>query len=319
MKNINKSRLNLSLLLLIFSCDVAFACQTVVQFPGAEVGYIEKVGKHCLTFDIVSPRRFDIHAGEYKKSGDALLSISFRKNAMNRPRLETDFFEVDLQGHVLEQKTDNLRGIVAKGGIRRIRLLNGRVLVPGGKTALAVSLANDDGDLTLPGRPSYASRESVSSTQYEDIAAADTLDGKPPEYRKTENIVDNLNIKSGWRGVLMGGAGNILRNSTIEVDGHTAIYMFGPGTIIENNTIIVRGEGELKPFDAAIKLRDAHGALVRNNKIIFKSGWLSKAAAAINLLDSTEVKIEENTVENFDFLVRGNGEVEYKELRNIMK
>nr|WP_255407841.1 right-handed parallel beta-helix repeat-containing protein [Collimonas sp. PA-H2] len=132
-------------------------------------------------------------------------------------------------------------------------------------------------------------------------------------------MVEHMTIHAGWRGVVMGGGGNVLRDSTIDVDGHTAVYMYGPGSIIENNTIIIHRNGDAKPFDAAIKLRDAHGAVVRNNRIIYKGGWLGKAPAAVNLLDSTDVLIEGNTVENFDKLVRINGDSKYAEKDNSLK
>ncbi|WP_369827846.1 right-handed parallel beta-helix repeat-containing protein [Collimonas sp. PA-H2] len=161
--------------------------------------------------------------------------------------------------------------------------------------------------------------KSVSHAEYEDLPASESLDKKAPGYQPTGNLVEHMTIHAGWRGVVMGGGGNVLRDSTIDVDGHTAVYMYGPGSIIENNTIIIHRNGDAKPFDAAIKLRDAHGAVVRNNRIIYKGGWLGKAPAAVNLLDSTDVLIEGNTVENFDKLVRINGDSKYAEKDNSLK
>ena len=154
----------------------------------------------------------------------------------------------------------------------------------------------------------------------EDISWRDSIEKKPLVYHYDRSLVEAMTIRAGWRGVEMRGGGNVIRNSTIEVDGHTAIVLMGPETVIENNTIIVHGKGDAKPFDAAIKLRDAKGAIVRNNRIVYKGLWpFGKAPAAINLLDSTDVTIEGNTVERFEKLVRSNGETQFVDNGNVFK
>ena len=143
-------------------------------------------------------------------------------------------------------------------------------------------------------------------------------------------MVEKLNIQAGYRGIVLGGGNNIIRNSTIEVDAHTAIYMYGPNPIIENNTIIIHGKGKTNPnfkedgikiLDGAIKLRDAKGGIIRNNRIIYKGGFLGfgKAPVAINLLDSKDVLIENNTIEGFKALVRQNGDTSITENSNTLK
>ena len=143
-------------------------------------------------------------------------------------------------------------------------------------------------------------------------------------------MVEKLNIQAGYRGIVLGGGNNIIRNSTIEVDAHTAIYMYGPNPIIENNTIIIHGKGKTNPnfkedgikiLDGAIKLRDAKGGIIRNNRIIYKGGFLGfgKAPVAINLLDSKDVLIENNTIEGFKALVRQNGDTTFIDKKNAIK
>jgi hypothetical protein len=123
-------------------------------------------------------------------------------------------------------------------------------------------------------------------------------------------LLSRLNIRAGGRGVIRSGAGNTIRDSTIEVDGATAIFLHGRNSIIENNTIIVHARAA-GPNDAVIKLRDADGAMIRNNRIIYKGD--SRTATAINLLDSRNVTIKDNIVEGIDNLVRQTGKTSVRE------
>lgn len=82
-----------------------------------------------------------------------------------------------------------------------------------------------------------------------------------------------------------------------------------------------RKKWNLIPQDGAIKLRDAKGGIIRNNKIIYTGGFFNwgKAPVAINLLDSKDVLIEGNTIEGFDKIVRENGDTSYMEKNNTIK
>jgi hypothetical protein len=94
----------------------------------------------------------------------------------------------------------------------------------------------------------------------------------------------------------MKGAGNIIRNSTIEVeDGHAAIYLFGPNNLIENNIIIFKGKAAVESA-AAIKLHQADGTIIRNNDIIIESSVGDEPKAAISLIDSKNVIAEGNRI-----------------------
>ncbi|MFZ6863882.1 right-handed parallel beta-helix repeat-containing protein [Undibacterium sp. Ji67W] len=290
--------------------------------------YIQSSGSYCLNFDLVQQQVFDIHSMNYRRPSEALLEISDSKPSSHKLSnkaifsdnpMEENIFDIDMKNHILKSDIEDSTGLRSLGGIRHVFVRNGSIIVPGAKEATAVSLENGDGEIRVTSLPSYANIRRVGYPDYEDLPASETLDKKAPTYQATNNLVDKMAIKAGWRGVIMGGAGNIIRNSTIDVDGHTAIYMYGPGSIIENNTIIIHGQGEAKAYDAAIKLRDADGAVVRNNKIIYKGFWFGKAPAAINLLDSSDVNISENIVENFKQLVRSNGESHFTESGNVIK
>ncbi|MET0961638.1 MAG: right-handed parallel beta-helix repeat-containing protein, partial [Noviherbaspirillum sp.] len=61
----------------------------------------------------------------------------------------------------------------------------------------------------------------------------------------------------------------------------------------------------LPTLPAIIKLRDADGAVIRNNRFIVRASfpWGRKAEAAINLLESKNVLIENNQLEDVKALV----------------
>ena len=96
-----------------------------------------------------------------------------------------------------------------------------------------------------------------------------------------------------------------MRNNIIEVESATAAYLYGPGSVIEGNTFIVhQTKGEPAATLAILKLRDADGAVIRNNRFIVKGAFTGKADFAINLLESKNVVIEGNTIEGAKALVR---------------
>jgi nitrous oxidase accessory protein NosD len=132
-----------------------------------------------------------------------------------------------------------------------------------------------------------------------------------------------MTIHAGGRAIIIAGAGNTIRNSVLEVDGDTSVLSYGPDTIIEGNTFIIHldkknPKGELP---AALKLRHANRAIVRNNKFIVKKGLFNSSTAefAINLSDSKDVLIEGNTIEGFDKLVRKNGDTNFIDQNNVLK
>jgi hypothetical protein len=322
MLNIKKAFVFLSFFFL--SCDsIASDCRVVgnVKRDSMSTIYVDDVGKYCLLADVVQKSVFDIHSGSFKSlEGTPLLIIAYRNSPGSRGENPVGTsFDVDLQGHILKANVNDLTGVAAELGARRIAIRGGRVSVPGESAAIGISLQNDDGSIMVKGEYSNLKRVSGGNPIYEDIPLAELIYGDRPSYRPADNIVTEMNIYSGWRGVVMGGAGNILRNSTIEVGGHTAIYMYGPNAVIENNTIIINGNGERKKFDAAIKLRGAEGAIIRNNRIIYNGIWPRKAPAAINLLDSNAVRIEGNTFIGFDSIVRGNGATKCVENGNVFE
>lgn len=329
--------------------SLAQDCKPIYQLEkhASRTGYINTTGKYCLTHDIIQPRVLDIHAGSYKSfAAEALVIIDYPNEyfdkaigtwVSNPPLPENSSFEINLQRHLLKGDAENMVGVRASAQTPRVKIQNGVIDVPGIRSPnygiwfehvfkvntkwprRRDNFGNDRG----PGNAleTVYLEEDASPTEILKQLSWPIADPSLPllQYISTNHAVEHMTIHAGWRGIVMGGGGNVLRNSTIEVDGHTAVYMYGPGSIIENNTIIIHGKGDAKPFDAPIKLRDAHGAIVRNNRIVYKRTWLGKEPAAINLLDSTDVRIEGNTVEHFADLVRVNGESSYAEKDTVMK
>jgi len=162
----------------------------------------------------------------------------------------------------------------------------------------------------------------------EDLSYLNSIDKIPPKYLDGNIMLENMTIHASYRGVVLADNHNVIRNSVIEVDDSTAIYMMGNFPIIENNTIIIHSKKNnnkefQKKWDmeikgGAIKLRDAKGGIIRNNKIIYKGGFFSwgKAPVAINLLDSKDVLIENNTIIGFEKLVRENGDTSFTSKNN---
>lgn len=303
--------------LLMFLSHQAYAddCQLISakdQFQGIKSVYIDKSGRYCLAESITAKPIFNLHEGRYMK--DSILHIKV-PNVM-----------LDLRGYTLKSSADFAVGVRKLTSIKNGIIKAGIVGIEGGAERYAgikrqVFIAKDFpmGDAC-----------DITYAECEDVSYLESIDKQPPKYTNKNVEIDNLKVGAKFRGIVLGGGNNTIRNSTIEVDGHTAIFNYGPNPIIENNTIIINGKGRtnLRTSDdavelmkGAIKLRDAQGGIIRNNRIIYKGGFLGfgKAPVAINLLDSKDVLIEGNTIEGFDKLVRENGDTSYTESNNTIK
>jgi hypothetical protein len=118
----------------------------------------------------------------------------------------------------------------------------------------------------------------------------------PPDRKNYPNrqiTLENLTIKSPDYGVVIMGAGTVIRNCTIETDSSVGIWSFGAGAVIENNKITVRRDERLAreflPTDAAIVLQDGHDSVVRGNTMNLQADGVG-----ISLVSSSNVKITDN-------------------------
>jgi Right handed beta helix region len=116
-------------------------------------------------------------------------------------------------------------------------------------------------------------------------------DRKSYPYRQI--TLENLKIKSPDYGVVVMGAGTVIRNCTIETDSAVGIWSFGAGAVIENNKITVRRDERLArrflPTDAAIVLQDGHDSVVRGNVMDLEADGVG-----ISLVSSSNVKMSDN-------------------------
>ena len=255
--------------------------------------------------------------------------------------LDTNHVDFDLRGHLISGAPyDDAVGaaLIAGASVSQsdlktysdLRIHNGRIQTPGlhgagvfwalGKyppSKLPEYLAPED----LP--PMLQSKYNLDSERY---TFSKPWDYTPP----TRYTAENLQITSGGRGIIMSGADNVVRNNVIEVDGKVAVYLYGPRPVVEGNTFIVRMDPrDNATLPAVLKLRDAEGAIIRNNRFIIQNSgqgemtmpWANRpqSEAAINLLNSPNVLIENNTVEGTRELVRKDAASTTVEQGNTLK
>lgn len=285
-------------------CSMAQNCQTIDTHE--TTGWVLPSGKYCLNVDIKQPELFDSHSMRFKTfSGAGLLSIINGEGEVAQHSARSTRLEIDLRNHRLEARPQNMVGVRDNVQSERVYLHNGTIIVPGTEEP------NVGIDLQSLQSPRTAYARSTCAQSDSSCGGGSVSAGRAPSYRQTEHVVEKVDVRAGWLGIQMAGIGNTIRDSVIEVDSRGAIALFGPGGKIENNTIIVRGKGNTTPDDGAIVLWDGNGAVIRNNRFIFK-GWFKKAPPAIRLIDSTGVQLEGNTFEGFDVQVEQVGKSSYR-------
>jgi hypothetical protein len=295
------------------------------QIGKTKVIHIEKPGSYCLeeSFGIKEFKEFDIHAGSFKYQSPTIIGI----HASN--------VNLDLMRNQLTSQSsrDYAQGVsISKQN--NILIGNGYLKSAAPKSIGIIHNPSGSSYISIPSDKKYLDYKTtldVDHPQGQDVSYLDSIDKLPPKYQDANITIDNMHIFATYRGVQLADNHNTIRNSTIEVDDNTAIYLMGQYPVIENNTIIIHsnknGDTEtqkkynIQIKDGAIKLRDAQGGIIRNNRIIYKGGFLGFGIApvAINLLDSKDVLIEGNTIEGFDKLVRENGDTSFTENNNIIK
>jgi len=297
-------------------------------------------GKQCLVQDLVQRNVTALDNGENVGSpshnGVTGIVSFFRANNL----------DMDLQGHLVTGKpfkntvgvqadTPSQRGGEEKSG-PNLRVHNGTIQTPGPfstgvfmgdlKIGELINGRTVEDRVAQDGSGQYdGDLEPLSDNRVWNPATKATYYTRGTYTIPTHFTAEDLHIESGGRGIVMVGTDNVIRNNVIEVDGKVAVYSYGPRPIIEGNTFIVY----LDPRDTAtlpamLKLRDADGAIIRNNRFIVKRGRFTglspdKAEAAINLLTSKDVLIENNTVEDTRQLVRKDDASSLVERGNTLK
>lgn len=197
--------------------------------------------------------------------------------------------ELDLGGHTLSSS----RGI---SGVEALRMRsNQRLVIRNG------SISVDDADGNRSG-PAVIAPESPIANVHILVDYAPV----PSTFDHVEFLLENLHLKVGGIGVLLMGDGITIRHCTIEVEGENAIVVYGPHAVIEDNRIVYRYNnanptivtatyaptpGHYPQVPAAIYLRAAAGAVVRNNTIEVAG---PVAATGVALVDSPDARLEGN-------------------------
>ena len=266
----------------------------------------EGPGRHCVVHDFVQRKVRDLidwsERGSPIGSGGqgAILSFFLSSNS-----------DLDLRKHLVSGKPfENTRGIgITTDGemLDHLRVHNGRIETPG-PLGLGIDMA-----------PYTLARDRIKElTEDLPITKNNGWNSETKEFNQipwdytpaTFYTAENLQIQSGGRAIVMAGSDNIVRNNTIEVDGRTAVYMYGPRSLVEGNTFIVHMDPRDKAsLPAILKLRDADGSIIRNNRFIVKyrrgvQKQETEPQAGINLLESRNVMIEGNVFELVDLPVR---------------
>lgn len=278
-------------------------------YTGGTRGGVFPTGKYCLTTDLEQRPNFDIHSMSMKTfRGAAMLSIGRPPVGTEADLAQEMGLDIHLLGHKLEATAKDMIGIKANVETARTHIHDGTIIVPGSvEPNVGIGLHT----LQSP-RATYARLNCGQKDIACGSATTSQVSDKAPPYTETHNVISKVKIQAGWLGVQLVGIGNSLRNSVIEVDSRNGIAFFGPSGIIENNTIIVRGQGTVSSTDGALTLWDGNGAIVRNNRFIFK-GWFRKAPPAIRLIDSGNVQLEGNTFEGFSQVIALTGKSSYSE------
>ena len=272
-------------------------------------GHVIPSAKHCLNENLRQTKEFDIHAMRFLSyGGKPLLSIfcAYGETCTRAPG--APMIDIDLRERRLKADVDDMVGVKDWVASERIFLHDGTVIVPGTRAA---NVGVDLQSMTSAYK-TYARLDCRQSRADCGNGQVASISREAPPYEATRHIVQRIRIRAGWLGVQMVGIGNALRNSVIEVDSRHAVALFGFGSIIENNTTIVHGEGTPAADDGAIALWDGNGAVIRNNRFIYK-GRAKHAPPAIRLIDSAGVILEGNTFEGFGQAVAQTGISSYSD------
>lgn len=223
--NFVRLRLLLSFSLMVNMVSVAHASECAVlnikhQFDNRGTITVDEPGNYCLMMDLKTKPRFDLHAWSDQED-TPILNI----RAAN--------VEVNFKNYILRSSAKYAVKVARLSVLKDGIIKNGIVGVRG------------DGYASIK-KQVYIAKDFPMGTvcritypECEDASYLESIDKQPPTYKAKNVTIDNVKVEAKFRGIVLGGGNNIIRNSTIEVDGHTAIFNFGPNPIIENNTIII--------------------------------------------------------------------------------
>lgn len=277
------------------------ACQMLA--PGRNHGVvIDGGGSYCLQNDVLIDDTSPFLSHGRDRPGEAV-------------EIAGNDITLDLKGHLL--KSGNITyGVVIGGRVepapRRVAVRNGAIHSE--RSAISSGLGNmavlsDMGDPLANVSTSGKSPEKLKewAADFQRLHESTFLQqiGLRPSsaagYSQRDIRLENLRIlarslpKDGLGAggaIFVQGKGTLIRDCVIETDAGTAVWIFGPNAVIENNTIIVHGKNLAREADAPIRLIQADGAVVRNNKIVIRD---SANRRGISTFDTGPITVENNT------------------------
>ena len=264
------------------------------NYPGARIFdafRISKPGQYCLSQDITSKRVFATAEGGERAAngpigfvGASGVDIDFRGHALAADSLGTWGMDAgDTTGRLITDIALHDGTIVSR--------TNGGVLLNG-----LFSFQLDQMVLEYFAKSPKLSNHSL----FEKNIFKERLTWlRSPEDRdvfpNTNYRLERLRIEANnWAGIELKGGSNTVRGNTISVNRVSGLVVWGPRQVIENNTIVFKGK-PAAPNDAPIKLHLADNSIIRNNTIVIE-GWGDKPDAAISIIDSKNVVIENNKI-----------------------
>ena len=253
---------------------------------------LQAPGTYCLGEDVTQARMWDWHANGFKTSSDAVGVVS----------IEDDDIRFDLAGHRVENRWyphgGGLIFLFRRASfddgyvVQRATVRNGTIISPGAMGIGARLLAMGKWGARNQGKP------------------VELQQGQQPldHFPDTGHLLERLMIHGGKHAIVIDGRNNVIRDNHLVVDSSTAIVATGPGLLLEGNDIEVKGTLELLRGDEAppyaVRLVQADGAVIRNNRIRYTGGTQGRpSAAAFQLVESRDVTFEGNRLEAVGALV----------------
>jgi hypothetical protein len=283
--------------------------------------FIDSPGYYCLTRNRRVDGHYSIYASEVVSDSHDLLIVA------------SDNVTLDLRGYKLTSDANlfnaGIKSPVGKEQLRfpdkrlvkNISIRNGTLSLEragagiqfAGYTNTAITRMKSDATLNIyEARPDVGTLieylgtpidETLKDFKYGEYKLiAQSLPLGPSSYSNRQILIENMKIKAAGTGIHVEAAGTVIRNNIIETDSGVGIWILGPNSLIENNTIVVHGRYLLaddykhNTGDGAIRLRHGDGAIIRNNRIIFKD---IATRRAVTTIDTGEFVFSGNTIEGF--------------------
>jgi hypothetical protein len=225
-------------------------------------------------------------------------------------RLRCGGLEVDLRGHTIDVRfgmagigldANTNRRLSAPPSAysadnRRVTLRNGTVRLAGGEQTLAGVMFIDQ----------WREPEGMDGAHGQRGSNVWTTPPSPVRYERNDYLFEDLTILADDLALAVEGSHTVVRRCRIDSAGNAALFIAGPDALVEDCDIrlrpLVRGAHSAnRPLRAAVVLRDADNAILRNNRIRVDRGGLDSDTRCVLVRDGARgVVVEGNTFINVE-------------------